>query len=166
MGAEASEVRRRDSEYFRFDIEESQIRTFEHLGRCLAAPGRQRVLPPQASQRRGRSHSQTPVPLSARCRPPGRGAVGGRVTKRAIMKSASAGAADRFGIREDLQWLYAKLSAPQPGLFTEYVVTPFLRGTFPTGAFDPSILWRGTLLALSKALKTGSCPVARRCSTR
>ena len=75
------------------------------------------------------------------------------------MKSASAGAADRFGIREDLQWLYAKLSAPQPGLFAEYVVTPFLRGTFPTGAFGPSTLWRGTLLALSKALKTGYCPV-------
>jgi hypothetical protein len=81
--------------------------------------------------------------------------------KRAIMKSATAGAADRFGwcIREDLQCLFAKLSAPEPGIFTAYILLPFLRGTFPKGALDPAILWGGTLLALSKAPKPGSRPV-------
>jgi hypothetical protein len=81
--------------------------------------------------------------------------------KRAIRKSAPAGAADRFGwcIREDLECLYAKLSAPEPGIFTNYVLAPFLGGSFPTGAFDSNILWGGTLLALSKAPKPGSRPV-------
>ncbi|KAJ1486851.1 hypothetical protein T484DRAFT_1745382 [Baffinella frigidus] len=81
--------------------------------------------------------------------------------KRAIRKSAPAGAADRFGwcIREDLECFYAKLSAPAPGIFTNYVLAPFLEGSFPTGAFDSNILWGGTLLALSKAPKPGSRPV-------
>jgi hypothetical protein len=52
-----------------------------------------------------------------------------------------------------------RLSAPEPGIFTNYVLAPFLGGSFPTGAFDSNILWGGTLLALSKAPKPGSRPV-------
>ena len=55
--------------------------------------------------------------------------------------------------------MFAKLSAPKPGTFIEYVLAPFLRGTFPTGAFDPSILWGWTWLNLYTAPKTSSHPV-------
>jgi hypothetical protein len=105
--------------------------------------------PPDADHHGGDRWTEEPEPLLP------------SEVKRAIRKSAPAGAADRFGwcIREDLECLYAKLSASEPGIFTNYVLAPFLGGSFPTGAFESNILWGGTLLALSKAPKTGSRPV-------
>jgi hypothetical protein len=105
--------------------------------------------PPDADHNGGDRWTEEPEPLKP------------SEVKRAIRKSAPAGAADRFGwcIREDLECLYAKLSAPEPSIFTNYVLAPFLGGSFPTGAFDSNILWGGTLLALSKAPKPGSRPV-------
>ena len=80
----------------------------------------------------------------------------------AVKKSKAGGASDYTGERthEDFHHLFATADNDVLEVFRERVAEPFFTGVFPEGAFGPDYLYGGTLMALSKAPKPGSRPIA------